>query len=123
VTFLFLEFVMSAVLTPDFTLVDTKPETSERQRFGRVESYSHSDSITQNKGGSLVKVTCDSEAGSRTREFITFVKMVARYAYASSAQSWDSMKLVYPALEQDLLRICAVLNEHVAVDEVVVMKV
>lgn len=71
----------------------------------------------------MVKVTCDSEAGARTNQFITFARMVARYAYASSAQSWDAMKMVYPALEQDLLRIRTVLNEHVAIDEVIVMKV
>jgi translation elongation factor EF-Ts len=114
---------MSAVLNPDFTIVETKPETSERQRFGRIESYNHSDSITQNKGGSLVKVTCDSEAGARTNEFIRFARMVARYAYAASAGSWDAIVAVYPAMDQDLLRIRAVLNENITVDEVVIMKV
>jgi len=36
---------------------------------GRIETYTHSDASLQNKCGSIVCVTCQSEQGAKTEGF------------------------------------------------------
>lgn len=107
---------MSAVPIP-------KQDTSERQSYGRIEAYIHSDSITQNKGGALVRVTCGSEAGAHTQEFIRFVRSVARFAYAASATCWLDITRAYPNLNDELEQVRNVLREPVNVTMIKVMKI
>lgn len=100
---------------------------------GRIESYIHSDNITPNKGGVLVRVTCQTDFAARTNEFIAFSKKVAvlAYAFGAGAQgtaetyTWgelrgeagpagDSVELERQALE-------ARLKETITVEEIVVL--
>lgn len=53
-------------------------------RNGRIESYLHSDDVTENKGGAIVCVTIKSDFAARTKEFIGYTKRVAKMAYAAS---------------------------------------
>lgn len=98
------------------------PDTAERPRYGRIETYSHSDSITQNKGAAMVTVISDSEAGARTREFVKFTGLIAKYAYASSATCWFDIVQAYPTMLKELNDIRIALGEDIHVSRVVVMK-
>jgi len=51
---------------------------------GRIETYLHSDNVTENKGGAIVCVSCSSDFAARTDQFIGYVKRVAKMAYAAS---------------------------------------
>jgi translation elongation factor EF-Ts len=50
---------------------------------GRIESYIHSDAITPNKGGCLLKVSCKTDFAAKTPEFIEFCKLVSRLLFAA----------------------------------------
>ena len=105
---------------------DPKPfpltDVSDPNRSGRIECYLHSDAITPNKGGALVKVTCDTDFAARTTEFCQFARSSAKLAYAASATNWADIVVAYPEMETQLARLREVLREHVEVTEVVVMK-
>jgi translation elongation factor EF-Ts len=64
---------------------------------GRIESYIHSDSITSNKGGALVKVLCQTDFAARTEDFIRFTKKVARmvYAYGLGGATEDDVSITW----------------------------
>lgn len=47
----------------------------------RIESYIHSDNSTLNKGGCLIEVLSETDFASKTPQFITFAKNLAKYAY------------------------------------------
>lgn len=47
---------------------------------GRIEAYVHSDRITENKAGVLVKLTCDTDFAAKTDEFKAFATKVAKLA-------------------------------------------
>jgi hypothetical protein len=49
---------------------------------GRIETYIHSDSLTSNKGGVIVKIACETDFAAKTQEFIEFCKSTARLLYA-----------------------------------------
>lgn len=51
-------------------------------KAGRVESYIHSDSITEHKGGVLFRVECKSDAAANTDEFKAFCRAVGPLVYA-----------------------------------------
>jgi elongation factor Ts len=102
---------------------------------GRIESYIHSDSITANKGGVLVRVTSQTDFAARTDEFIAFAQKVARLAYAFGAGepesaeglTWD--ELIHLAgranmgesLEQERADLAAKLKEKITIEEIVVL--
>jgi translation elongation factor EF-Ts len=100
---------------------------------GRIESYIHSDNITPNKGGVMVRVTCQTDFAARTDEFVAFAKHVAvlAYAYGAGAQdstetyTWDELRGVAdPAgdpLELERQGLEAKLKEKVTVEEIVVI--
>ena len=66
---------------------------------GRIESYVHSDRITENKAGVLVKVECDTDFAAKTDEFKAFTARVAKMAcgfgapevIADDASVWDDL--------------------------------
>lgn len=58
---------------------------------GRVEAYIHSDASIQNKVGCLVEVTCDSDFGAKTEEFITFCKHVVMMMCGHMAKNWNEL--------------------------------
>ena len=49
----------------------------------RIESYLHSDNSTENKGGSLIELKCETDFGARTDEFKAFAKKIAQLAFGS----------------------------------------
>jgi translation elongation factor EF-Ts len=115
---------MSACIDPDPVVeVMCLQDVSERGRSGRIESYLHSDAITPNKGGSLVKITCDTDFAARTTEFYLFARSAAKFAYASSAKSWSDIVATYPEMLEQLDKLRTVLGERVEVTDVVVMKI
>jgi len=87
---------------------------------GRIESYIHSDSITPHKGGALVTVTCDTDFGAKTPEFVQFAKQTARWAYASQASDWSGICEAFPEAEVQRLDITKVLREKIIVRSVAV---
>lgn len=58
----------------------------------RVEAYLHSDSITPNKGGAIVKVSAQTDFATKTEGFINFCKQVAMVAFIQSAENWSDIK-------------------------------
>jgi elongation factor Ts len=97
-------------------------DVSEPGRSGRIETYLHSDAITQHKGGAMVKVTCDTDFTARTNEFYLFCRKVAQMAYASDATCWVEVEAAYPLMVEDLAKIKAILKENIIVAEIKVMK-
>jgi translation elongation factor EF-Ts len=110
---------MSAILST----IETEPDTAQQPRYGRVEAYFHSDSTTQHKGGAMVTVLCDSEAGARTEVFIRFARLTAKMAYASSATCWFDIAQMFPEMTGELNTTQVALGEHVIMTRAVVMKV
>lgn len=106
-----------------FPVAQTAPNTSELSRTGRVECYRHSDSISQNKGGAMVRVLCDTDFAARTETFSLFAREVAKFAYAASAASWNDIVRAYPEMGVKLIEIRKTLLENVVVTDVVVLKV
>lgn len=99
--------------------------------YGRIATYVHSDSITQNKGGCMIKVTTDTDFAARTDQFIRFCNKVAKFAYAaigpddefdSEADVWPAIVAMFPDLGTDLDELRKALREHVELKEVVILK-
>ena len=88
---------------------------------GRIESYIHSDNITKAKGGSLVKITSDTESGARTDEFQAFCKLVASRAYAAQAQDWQGITDVFPDLEEQRAQLSKLLRETINVESIAIL--
>jgi translation elongation factor EF-Ts len=101
---------------------------------GRIESYIHSDSITANKGGSLVKVLCQTDFAARTEDFIVFSKKVARmvYAYGHGDAAEDDVSITWDEfmqaagdagtdLEKERELLSAKLKETVTITDIVVL--
>jgi translation elongation factor EF-Ts len=97
-------------------------------RAGRVETYMHSDSTTQNKGGAIVLVETDTDFGARTPAFIAFTKQVARLAYATpqeplwDAVHYDDIVKVFPGVEEDRKALEIELKEKVRVYKIEVFR-
>ena len=89
---------------------------------GRIETYIHSDSITQNKGGAIVKVECETDFAARTSEFVTFARRVAQYAYAADRESWNEITVAFPDIESEWERLSKVLKETISVSEIRILK-
>lgn len=89
---------------------------------GRIESYIHSDSITKNKGGALVKVSCDTDVAARTGGMQHFAFQVAKYAYAANSTVWAEIIELFPDLEAGRLTVQKELKEKIEVVEISVMK-
>jgi len=94
-------------------------------RAGRIETYVHSDSVTANKGGCMVRVRCDTDFAARTKEFIQFAKEVAQFAYGAGAERWEDVieTRAFPELEDERQKLQEFLKEHVTVEEIVILYV
>lgn len=101
---------------------------------GRIESYIHSDSITANKGGVLVRVTCQTDFAAKTDEFKAFSQKIARMAYAfgvgaaeegHASLTWDEFReqagLASNDLEDERQALAQKLREKVEVQSIVVL--
>ena len=89
---------------------------------GRIETYIHSDSITANKGGAMVKVTCDTDFAAKVAKFKDFCVSVARFAYAANSAVWDEITALFPDLEAERLVLAKELKEKITVEEVTILK-
>ena len=89
---------------------------------GRIETYIHSDSITQNKGGAMVKVVCDTDFAAKVAVFKSFCAAAAKYSFAADSTDWKKVIFVFPRVEEMRLTIQDELKEKVTVEEIVIMK-
>lgn len=80
---------------------------------GRIEIYVHSDMLTQNKGGAIVELLCETDFAAKTPEFIEFAKKLAKliYGYGHFDHVWD----LVPEVRADLHHLQTELKEHIKV--------
>ena len=92
---------------------------------GRIETYVHSDTVTENKGGCMVLVTCQSDFGARTKEFKMFARKVAKMAYGAEAETWEDVIEVrtFPEMEKERQELESFLKEKVTVKEITILKI
>lgn len=100
---------------------------------GRIETYVHSDSTTQNKGGALVDLACQTDFAAKTPEFVAFAKKVARMAYAASANTtqvsevatirWDDIVNLFPEMETERAALSKEVKEEIVLVNAVVLAV
>ena len=90
---------------------------------GRIESYIHSDSITANKGGSIVKILSQTDFASRTPQFADFAKMVAIMAFAADTEYYATVVDLFPNVEDTRRKLIISLGENVIVDEIRLLKI
>lgn len=90
---------------------------------GRIETYTHSDASIQNKCGAMVRVTCQSEQGAKTEEFIGFCKDVAKYACGFDMNTWDNLVSMYPEIDIEKDEIQSILKEKIQVQEILLLAV
>jgi translation elongation factor EF-Ts len=91
-------------------------------KAGRIETYVHSDSITRNKGGAMVKITCDTDFAAKTETFVSFCQHIAKHAYASQCTSWDQIIELFPDDEIERIKLEKELREKIALVEVAILK-
>ncbi len=101
---------------------------------GRIQTYTHSDSITPNKGAAVVKVECDTDFAARTGGFIAFAETVAKYSYGACAQmvdksshgtgadAWETIVIIFPDLEELRVKLEKELKEKIRVTEIVILR-
>lgn len=101
---LFKNFCSDCIRSTDHVLLNsmaTKGRERELSKMnGRIEAYIHSDSSTQNKGGVIVKISCESDFAAKTQEFIDFCKLTARLLYATNTEG-PALDLVSNIMEID----------------------
>lgn len=99
---------------------------------GRIETYVHSDSSTQNKGGAIVEVTCQTDFAAKTPEFAAFAKKVARMAYAASGAyaqeskdlaqvSWKDIVNLFPDLESEREALAKEIKEQIGLRQALIL--
>ena len=86
---------------------------------GRIETYVHSDSITQNKGATIVKVVSQTDFAAKTPEFIAFCKKAAIMSHASNETEWEKVIALFPDLEEMRSNLASTLREKILVDTIV----
>jgi translation elongation factor EF-Ts len=99
---------------------------------GRIETYIHSDSITENKGVAIVKVIAVTDFASRTPVFKAFAHDAALHVYAALAHTrspfvagpemWSMVIAKYPALEDQRIGLEHELGEVVRITEIAIMR-
>ena len=100
----------------------TKNERKGKKMVGRIETYTHSDNTTPNKGGIIVKVECDTDFAAKTPEFIAFCRLVARRAYGASAVVWEDVTNAFPELADELNSLEKLLKEKIRISEIVILR-
>lgn len=88
---------------------------------GRIESYLHSDNMVKNKGGCLVRVTCETDFAARTDEFINFTKLVARMTYAANPKSWADVVEMFPDAAEKKAELEKLLKEKIELAEFTIL--
>lgn len=83
---------------------------------GRIETYTHSDKSTANKGVAVVGVYCQTDFAAKTPEFIAFCKDVAKFAYASYP-SWYEICENFPSIAEHHHQLEKLLKEKVVVND------
>jgi len=61
-------------------------------RNGRVETYLHSDNVTQNKGCATVCIVCNSDFAARTDLFVEYAKRMGMMVYACQYAYEDAVE-------------------------------
>lgn len=98
---------------------------------GRIEAYVHSDSITENKGAALVKVTADTDFAARTDAFKAFAHDVAMYTFgalghtrmvAAGHDMWNWVILKFPDMEDRRRALERELGESIKVTEFTILR-
>lgn len=84
---------------------------------GRIETYTHSDKSTSNKGVAVVGVYCQTDFAAKTPEFIAFCKEVAKFAYASEYPSWNEICDTFPSILRWHYELEKLLKEKVVVND------
>jgi hypothetical protein len=88
---------------------------------GRVETYSHSDDTTPNKGSCIVRIDCDTEFGAKTQEFMNFCKHTAMLCYGAQSEIWEDVIKMFPDLEKERLDLESILKEKVTIIRIVIV--
>lgn len=88
---------------------------------GRIESYLHSDGMTENKGGALVCVCCDTDFGAKTPEFTEFAKFAAKRVYGFQVKKWNVLVALHPEAEERRKACEAAIGEKVTVCDISLM--
>lgn len=88
---------------------------------GRIETYTHSDTATSNKGGALVKVLSQTDFAARTEEFISFCRLVARLAYGAQAKTWNDITDAFPDIQVTRSNLEKQLKETITVEEILIL--
>lgn len=100
---------------------------------GRIESYLHSDRITPNKLGVLVKVTSDTDFGAKTPEFISFCQRIAKLAggffQPEDELTWEGLVKAVgytgeqtQTLETERAALSKTLKETITIEEIVILR-
>ena len=98
---------------------------------GRIESYVHSDSTTENKGAVIIKLTTDSDFAARTAEFKAFAKQAAMMAFGAlghmrlflaAQDGWTMIIAKFPDLEDQRRALERELREAVQITQVTVLR-
>ena len=83
---------------------------------GRIETYTHSDSTTENKGACIVKIACETDFGAKTDEFKAFCKYAARMIYAAGTpKTIDDVIVLFPEFKEHHEATVEALKEFVLV--------
>lgn len=90
-------------------------------KYGRVETYVHSDEVTENKGACIVSVRCQSEAAARTAEFKKFCEKAAMRHYAAAVVGVP-VDEVFPEMAEDKADLEKALKEQIVITGVTVMQ-
>jgi translation elongation factor EF-Ts len=95
---------------------------------GRIESYIHSDDVTENKGGCMVEVSCGTDKTARSEEFKEFVREVAKKGYAVSGATnayvitFSQIAELFPEVFKMKVKLEKNLKESITVLDAVILK-
>lgn len=88
---------------------------------GRIEYYIHSCNGTENKGASLVEITCQTEEGAKHSSFKEFAKEVATLAYVYQASDWEDICCLCPPVRKRKESVEQKIKEKIEIKKIVVM--
>jgi translation elongation factor EF-Ts len=71
----------------------------------------------------MIRVMSQTDFCARTEDFISFTKIAAKYAYASSAKTWADVIAEYPSIEDARLNLERELKEKIEVEDIVILTV
>lgn len=86
----------------------------------RIETYTHSDSVTENKKVAVVKVLAETDFAVKTDEFKSFCKKLAQLACGFNTNSLDIL-LLETDLVSDIESISSNLKEDITIDSIIVI--